>query len=282
MIRRFALLACVICLLPVMFSLQPARAEEPVVPNFWDPKERLAKPDLSQLQRLRFITTTDFAPFNFIDASGRLSGFHVDLARAICAELEIADRCQIQALPWAEHEKALVDGEGEAILAGLGVSEETRRLYAFTRPYLAFPARFVTRQAASFQPDAETLKNKTVGVIAGSSQERMLRDYFPDAKVQTFDALDALLAAVQAGMIDAAFGDAMRMSFWLAERQTGDCCGFAGGPYLAPDYLGEGLAIAVPRDRPELKQALDYALQQISVKGTFAELYLRYFPISFF
>ena len=50
---------------------------------------------------LRFITTTDFPPFSFIDASGRLSGFHVDLARAICAALEITDRCQIHALPWS-------------------------------------------------------------------------------------------------------------------------------------------------------------------------------------
>ena len=94
------------------------------MPVLWDAKERLPKPDLSALPRLRFLTTTDFPPFNFLDGAGRLSGFHVDLARAICAELGIAEKCQIQALPWAELEGALQKGEGEAIIAGIAATPE--------------------------------------------------------------------------------------------------------------------------------------------------------------
>ena len=51
---------------------------------------------------------------------------------------------------------------------------------------------------------------------------------------------------------------------------------------MAPEYLGVGLAIATKVDAPQLAAAFDYALQQIAVKGRFAELYLRYFPVSFF
>ena len=54
--------------------LTSARAAEPQVPVLWDAKERLPKPDLSALPRLRFLTTTDFPPFNFLDGAGRLSG----------------------------------------------------------------------------------------------------------------------------------------------------------------------------------------------------------------
>ena len=32
----------------------------------------------------------------------------------------------------------------------------------------------------------------------------------------------------------------------------------------------------------KLAAAFDYALHEINAKGTFAELYLRYFPVSFF
>ena len=111
----------------------PCRAADPAIPNFWDTKERLAKPDISELQRVRFLTTVDFPPFNFLDTSGRLSGFHVDLARAICRKLEIVDKCQIQALPWGELQPALQKREGEAIIAGIAVTEENRaklRLFA--------------------------------------------------------------------------------------------------------------------------------------------------------
>ncbi len=266
---------------PTGSAISPAAAD-PAIPSFWDAPERLAKPDLKNLPRLRFITTTDFPPFSFIDASGRLSGFHVDLARAICAELDITERCQIQALPWNEHDKVLEDGNGEALLSGLAVTAETRKTYAFSRPYLSFPARFIGRRNELPEPDRKSLTGKTIGVIAGSAHAQMIEDFFPNAEARPFDDFEAMLVAVQSGLIDAAFGDGMRMSFWLTESEAADCCQFVGGPYLAPDYLGEGLAIAVPADRPELKQALDFALHQIGIKGTFAELYLRYFPVSFF
>src|SRR3546814_16148214 len=64
----------------------------------FDARERLPRPDLSNIVRLRILTTSDFPPFNFADQTGRLTGFHIDLAREICAELQIEAKCQIQAL----------------------------------------------------------------------------------------------------------------------------------------------------------------------------------------
>ncbi|RWK52361.1 MAG: transporter substrate-binding domain-containing protein [Mesorhizobium sp.] len=263
--------------------LTAARAAEPQVPVLWDAKERLPKPDLSALPRLRFLTTTDFPPFNFLDGAGRLSGFHVDLARAICAELDIAEKCQIQALPWAELEAALQKGEGEAIIAGIAATPESRSKYAFSRSYLQFPARFIMPKAKALtEPIFDRLRGKRVGVIAGSAHERMLRDYFGTVQVVPFAQLEELYDGLKIGKVDAGFGDGMRFAFWLGSSNAAACCRFAGGPYLAPEYLGSGMAIATRANDPALAAAFDYALQQISVKGTFAEFYLRYFPVSFF
>ena len=261
----------------------PARTEGVQLPILWDSKERLVKPDLSSLTRLRFLTTTDFPPFNYLDEDGKLSGLHVDLARAICSELAIADRCQIQALPWGELEAALAKGDGDAIIAGLAVTAENRAKFTFSRPYLRFPARFVmTRANAAAEPLARTLAGKRVGVVAGSAHEQLLRDNFGGVQVVGYERQEQLLADLKAGKIDAAFGDGMRMGFWLESADATACCRFAGGPYLAPEYLGSGLAIAVLPANEKLAAAFDAALQQISANGTFAELYLRYFPVSFF
>jgi polar amino acid transport system substrate-binding protein len=263
------------------FACGLARAAEPQVPMFWDANERLPKPNLSGLARLRFLTTTDFPPFNFLDRDGRLSGFHVDLARAICAELDIADKCQIQAAPWAELDGLLRSRQGEAILAGIAVTGETRLKYAFSRPYLRFPARFIMpKTTAVAEPVLDKLQGKRVGVIAGSAHELVLRAYFAGVKVVTYSRQDWMLEDLKAARIAAAFGDGMRLGFWLQGTEAGGCCRFAGGPYLAPEYLGPGLAIAT--SEPALAAAFDAALHQIAVKGVFAELYLRYFPVSFF
>ena len=276
MIRIVGLFAIACCLV----ASQLARAE-PAIPRLWDAKERLQKPDLSKLERLRFLTTTDFPPFNFLDASGRLSGFHIDLARAICAEVDLTDRCQIQALPWPDLEAALAQAEGEAVIAGIAVTPEARTQYLFSRPYLVFPARFIALKSKLFDP-LGAIPGARIGVLARSQHEAMLRADFESIQVITFDKLDWLTADLKAGKLDAAFGDGMRLSFWLAERDAENCCRFAGGPYLSSRFLGNGMSIAVPRDRPELAAAFDYALQAMAANGKFGEFYLRYFPVGFF
>lgn len=261
----------------------PSLAADPAIPYFWDSKERLPKPELGEIQRVLFLTTVDFPPFNFLDRTGRLTGFHIDLARAICDELAIADRCQIQALPWNELEAAMERGEGEAIIAGLSISEAAREKYAFSRPYLHFPARFVTPKATALtEPLAAKLKDQRVGTIDGSAHEAMLREYFPDVNVVVYTRQDWMMSDLKDRKLAAVFGDGMRLGFWLAGSEAADCCRFSGGPYLAPEYLGSGLAIATGKSNETLAPAFDYALQQLNAKDTFAELYLRYFPVSFY
>src|ERR1700739_3937579 len=49
------------------------------VPGFWDPRRRPERPDLSRLTVIRFLTETDYPPFNFTGPDGNPAGFNVDL-----------------------------------------------------------------------------------------------------------------------------------------------------------------------------------------------------------
>lgn len=267
----------------VLFLPGAGWAQEPKIPLLWEPRERLASPDLSALPRLRFLTSTDFPPFNAIDAQGQLSGFHIDLARAICAELKLGDKCQIQALPWSELRPALLRGEGEAIIAGVAANAEARETLGFTRPFLWFPARFVTlKDQLPAEPLTKSLQGKAVGVLAGGAHEKMLRAEFAGLDVKPYAKPEELYRDLREKKIAAIFGDGMRLSYWLAGEEGRGCCVFAGGPYLAPEYLGTGLSIAVKREDADLLAGLDYALQTIATNGRFTELYLRTFPVGFY
>ena len=135
---------------------------------------------------------------------------------------------------------------------------------------------------AATEPLHRKVEGERIGVMAGSGHEKMLREYFPGAKVVTYSRQEWMYGDLKAGKIAGAFGDGMRFAFWLAGSDASGCCRFAGGAYLAPEYLGFGLAVATSLNNPTLAAAFDYALQQIALKGRFAELYLRYFPVSFF
>jgi polar amino acid transport system substrate-binding protein len=269
---------CVLLVVP--FSVL-SRAADGVhdMPLLFDARERIAKPDLSGLARLRFLTTVDFPPFNFIDQSGKLSGFHVDLVREICRELDIEAKCQIQAVTFAELQPALEDGQGEAIVAGIGVSPELRQRFAFSRAFMKLPARFAAnRQAMGGDLSVAALGVKPVGAVSGTTHEAMLKAFFPQLEVKSFPNRDALLAALRQGAVAAVFSDGMQLSFWTAGSEAGGCCALLDGAYFSQRFLGEGLTIMNRKGDPALTQAIDHALLELSRKGRLNEIYLRYFP----
>ncbi|MEO1067458.1 MAG: transporter substrate-binding domain-containing protein, partial [Pseudomonadota bacterium] len=106
--------------------------------------------------------------------------------------------------------------------------------------------------------------------------------HFPQASITRYGDQNALRDAVSEGAVDVGFGDAISTSFWLQSAAADACCAFVGGPYLNADFFGEGLAIAVPQDRLDLKTALDNGLTRLMRNGKFVEVYLRYFPVDIF
>lgn len=258
-------------------------AQKAATENFWDQHQRLAKPALPKLERLRFLTSVDYPPFNFLDARGRLAGFNVDLVRSACEELGILDRCQIEARPFDALVPALLAGEAEAIIAGVAITAENRQKLAFTESYFRYPARFVTRKDRTLsEPMAAAIAGKKIGVVDGSAHVAMLQAFFPGAQRVPFDTRELALADLRQGKIDAVFGDGVGLSFWLESDAAEACCSFSGGPYLSQRFLGEGLAIAVAQKDADLARALDYGIGQVIAKRRFSELMLRYFPVSAF
>ena len=280
--RCFYLLRAFFSIIVLCASSQTSQAEEvpPLsMPLMFDLRERLVKPDLASVARIRFVTTVDFPPFNFIDQSGKLSGFHVDLAREICRELKIIERCQIEATSYKDLAGKLDSGDAEVILAGMRITPALRKSHGISRVFMQLPARFVmARSSAGTLTTPAQLQPGQTGVTAGTAHEAMLNAFFPSLKPKTFSSRVALLDALAKGEIKAAFGEGLQLSFWLESESAADCCTYLGGPYYSSDFLGDGLAMITRKDAPVLTTAIDGALIALARSGRLGEIYLRYFP----
>lgn len=262
----------------LMLFAAPLAAVGQALPYHVDPGARDIVPNVAAVPAIRFLTTADYPPFNFRDAGGELVGFNVDLARALCDELKIA--CTVQAWPWEQATKALADNQGDALIAGLAITPENGALFDFSSIYLMLPGRFVTTVAAAQNFDPHALAGRKVAVRKGSTHQEFMRRYLAGAQLVEFDSEFAALDAVEKAEVDAFFGDGLRASFWL-NTHIG-CCDFAGEPYFRPDLFGEGLAVAVPAGRDAVRLAIDYGLTRLKRSGVYDELYLRWFPVSFY
>ena len=262
-------------------SIVPALAQT-AIPSFWDPQRRVERPEAPAPRLLRFVTEDDYPPFNFALPDGSLTGFNVELARALCEELRIP--CTIQPRRWDTIGPALTENRADAAIASMASTPERRAELDFTAPYYRTPGRFVAAKDAQNLDDIrpETMRGKLIGVQAGSAHEAFLRDMFKGAEIKTYDSQTALRAALKAGEIPVMFGDGVSLSLWLNGTDAGGCCAFRGGPFLSERYFGEGVGIAVRKGNGDLRRLLEYGLKRLYERGVYADLYLKYFPVGFF
>src|SRR5687768_5489264 len=249
------------------------------VPGLWDPRRRPDRPDLSRITVIRFLTETDYPPFNFTGPDGNPAGFNVDFARLLCAEIKVT--CTIQMRRFETLVDSLAANRGDAAIASMAPTPAIRQRVDFTDPYYRAPARFVARKEAGLpEVRPEYLEAKKVGVIAGSSHEAYLKALFTDAQIVSLPNDEAVSQGLRRGDVDFIFGDSISLAFWINGTDSGDCCAFSGGPFTESRYFGEGIGIAVRRGNDVLRQALNWAMFRVWEKGQYTDLWLRYFSVS--
>lgn len=274
----------------MLLAFAPAFAQpapRPEIPDLFDPDHRLPKPDLAAVRTIRFLTTDDFPPFHFTTADGTLTGFDVDLARAICADLKIA--CTMQARRFDQLVGEIKAGRDDALIAAVANTPATRADLDFTASYYTTPARFAAQRTSKLDPKGlvaamtpDAVAGHTIGVEAGTAHEAYLKTFFPEAVLRPYRNQPDLRAALSNSEVEAVFADGIGLALWLAGTESKGCCGFRGGPFTESRYFGNGVSIAVGKGRDNLREALDYELDKLTRDGTYADLYLKYFPIGFY
>ncbi|MBN8911107.1 MAG: transporter substrate-binding domain-containing protein [Rhizobiales bacterium] len=227
---------------------------------------------------IRFLTEGEFPPFNYYDDEGVLSGFNVDLARALCLEANAA--CDIKVRPWEELLVALRRGDADAVIAAHRVTAGGLAEVEFSDRYFYTPGRFAARKGDG--PDAvspDDLDGATIGVAKGTAHEAFVKAFYRDSRIVLFENPELAREALQQGKVGLIFDDAISLAFWLNGSLSRQCCEFRGDAFLEPKYFGDGLAVALPRNDPQIKTLINNALKRVRQSGRFQELVERYFPV---
>lgn len=227
---------------------------------------------------IRFLTEGEFPPFNYFDDEGVLSGFNIDLARAICLEVNAA--CDIKVRPWEDLLGAMRRGEADAVIAAHRVTAGGLADVEFSDRYFYTPGRFAgkTGEAPSeMKPD--DLDGVIIGVAKGTAHEAFVRAFYRDSKVVLFENPELAREALQQGTVDVIFDDAISLAFWLNGSLSRQCCEFRGQAFLEPKYFGDGLAIALPKSDTQIKVLINDALKRVRQSGRLQEIVERYFPV---
>ena len=115
-----------------------------------------------------------FVPMDFRQKNGKLVGFDVDLATAVCKEIGL--KPDFQTIDWSMKETELRNGTIDVIWNGYTKTKARAKKVAFSRPYLENDQILVTRKKEQINNYCQ-MKGRILGVQTGSSGADDLDNY---------------------------------------------------------------------------------------------------------
>ncbi|MBT9385143.1 transporter substrate-binding domain-containing protein [Pseudooceanicola sp. CBS1P-1] len=228
-------------------------------------------------ETLRIATDATFPPFESLDADGKLVGYDIDLMTAVCKAAALA--CDIQPAAWDGMIPGLMQGKYDALISQLTVTDQRRKIIAFSDIYSHPIFRFVARKDSGIDISPEGLAGKTIAVQTGTPMDKFVTAEFPKAKIKRYDSGSATYLDLTGGRADVTISYEAQIRYSFLKSPEGADYALTGPRYTGEDSpeLGEGVAIALNKRDPELVKAVNAGLAKIREDGTLAALNKTYF-----
>jgi len=220
-----------------------------------------------------------YPPFSKTTKDGKLEGFDIDIAHALCNDMGV--ECKLVKQDWDGIIPALLAKKYDAIIASMSITEERKAKVDFTKPYYKSPARFITKKGANIEISAAGLKGKSVGVQRGTVSDKFITGtYGEGVDIKRYGTQEEAYLDLNAGRADLVFADAFVLLEFIGSDK-GSAYEFVGGSYTDPKYFGDGIGIAVRKGDSELQAKLNKAIDNIRM-SPYDKVRSKYFDFEIF
>lgn len=223
---------------------------------------------------LRVCVDGNHPPFSAADEEGNLSGFDIDIARAVCDEMGL--QCEWVRREWERLLPSLLSHECDAVVASLTPTKERKKQAVFTKPYYRNGVKFVRKSGDKGKISYKAMAGKTVGVRGGTLADDFLSKEFSGVNVARYPTLAQAHEALRQGKVDAVLADRFVQAAWAAENEGYQT---AGPTYTKSKYFKDA-AIAVRKDSKALRARLNDALQSLRAGGKYKIINDKYFSFN--
>ncbi|WP_122076597.1 transporter substrate-binding domain-containing protein [Pseudophaeobacter sp. EL27] len=220
-----------------------------------------------------------YPPFSRKEADGSLSGFDIDMALALCAQLK--RECELVEQEWDGMIPALMANKYDAIVASMSITEDRRRKVDFSEKYYFTPTRFIAKEGASFEMTREGTAGLKIGLLRGTTMQCYVEKHFPDADIKLYNTQEDVYADLVAGRLDMQVNNTLQAIDGFLNTDQGQGFAFLGEDLDDVACLGEGTGIAVRKGDP-LADELTAAIAAIRTDGTYMTINDKYFSIDIY
>lgn len=228
--------------------------------------EQLA--DIKKAGEIKIGLEGTYPPFSFVDESGKLSGFEVELSEALAKKLGV--KVKLQATPWDGILAALESKRLDAVVNQVTISDARKAKYDFSTPYTVSGIQALTlAKNVDTIKTADDLAGKKIGVGLGTNYEQWLKENQPKAIVKTYNDDPTKFQDLRIGRVDAILIDRLAALEYAKKAKDTAAAGTA--------FSRQEAGIALRKGEPELLAAVNKALDELRADGTLKKLSEKYF-----
>ncbi len=214
-------------------------------------------------------TDTTFAPFEYRNAQGDMTGIDMDLIQSIAKREGFS--VTIKSVGFDAALQAVQARQADGVIAGMSITDERRKVFDFSDPYFASGIQMAVKSSDSSIKSYADLKGKTV--VAKTGTESLSFAQSISGKygftVKALDKADTMYSEVNTGNAAAVFDDYPVLAYGIAQ---GD-----GLKVVTPKEEGASYGFAVLKgSNAGLLQAFNTGLAQMKADGSYHKLLVKY------
>lgn len=219
---------------------------------------------------LKIGTNPDFAPFEYLDEKGKMTGFDIELALALGKEM--GREVEMVNMAFDGLVPALQTGNLDLAMSGMTITEDRKKSIAFSDPYYQSGLVIVVKKENNAIQGLEDLKGKKVSAQIGTTGS-LMASTIEGAKAVDFNHTPETFMEVKSGGVDAAINDLPVVQYFLKTEEGKDFKQV--GPLLKTEYVG----IGIDPTQKELAKEVNAALGRLKANGEYEKLYVKWFGV---
>lgn len=230
----------------------------------------------SAAETLTIASEGAYPPFNVLQTDGTMTGFDIDIAKAVCDEMKV--ECKIVSQEWDGAIPALDAGKFDAYVASMSITDERKQKVDFSAKYYNTPPAIVVAKDSDLtDATEETLSGKTLGAQSSTSHSNYVEKHFSKSELKLYPTSDEYKLDLSNGRIDGIVDDIVVLSEWLKTPDGEACCKLLKVLPVDPVINGNGAGIAVKKGNTALAERFTKAIAALRENGKYKEINDKYF-----
>ena len=217
----------------------------------------------SSAQELTFAMEPSYPPFETTNEKGEIIGFDVDVANAICKEIQAT--CKFKGEAFDALIPNLKAKRFDASISAIDITDARAKQVLFSDAYYDSTASYVTLKGKATLESA-----KNVGVQNGTTFQQYTVAETKQYTTKAYASLQSAILDLKSGRIDMIFGDTAVLADMISKEPEMQ---FVGEKVANKKYFGNGLGIAMHKSNKELAEQLNKGLAAIKANGEYQKIY---------